>query len=79
LDLHSPGRDWREVCRRLGLSAISDSLKSQPSPFSELLKNYEALDGTLDELTECLRQMGLMNALSVIEESKSIASGKMMK
>ncbi|ELU08708.1 hypothetical protein CAPTEDRAFT_181359 [Capitella teleta] len=76
LDVGSPGHDWREVCRDLGLAALTDSLASQPSPFAELLKNYDALDGTLEELTQCLRRMGLYNAVSIIEEANSLSSGK---
>ncbi|XP_022087493.1 nuclear factor NF-kappa-B p105 subunit-like [Acanthaster planci] len=70
LDEVKPHKDWISLADRLGLGNMINQLKQFDSPTSILLDQYEAMDGTIDELTSVLKSLNREDVLNVIEELK---------
>ncbi len=68
LDEIKPHRDWFSLADHLGLGNMINQLKQFDSPTSILLDQYEAMDGTIAELTSVLKGLNREDAINVIAE-----------
>ncbi|XP_013405334.1 nuclear factor NF-kappa-B p105 subunit isoform X1 [Lingula anatina] len=74
LDPCKTDQDWEAVAKYLDLGHLVSTFRPQKSPTLSLLDNYEVLDGTISQLTQCLKELGRTDAIAIIEELQELAS-----
>nr|XP_054773081.1 nuclear factor NF-kappa-B p105 subunit-like [Lytechinus pictus] len=64
-------QSWFTLANRLGLSNMLDFLKHVPSPTAVILKQFEAMDGTIKELRDVLSSMNHFEAVTLLDQAIS--------
>nr|XP_014340475.1 PREDICTED: nuclear factor NF-kappa-B p100 subunit [Latimeria chalumnae] len=59
-----------DLAKTLGLQSLVDSYRSTPSPSESLLKHYELLGGTEEQLIAALESMGLTEGVRLLQRSE---------
>ncbi|XP_072050550.1 nuclear factor NF-kappa-B p105 subunit-like isoform X2 [Amphiura filiformis] len=78
LDGYSPyGLDWTGVAEKVGLGNMVNNLRLMSNPTLELLKYYEEMDGTVEELLSVLKELKRQDAVQLLHYcAPPVKSGK---